>query len=76
MARQFVAVPQLPKNIPNDMAQFLSAMKENIELLTGTRGHADNHAVTRGDIRTEGAESTDAAELRDRLNSLLQDMKG
>lgn len=72
---QFIAIPQLPKNIPGDLAQFLSALKENVELLTGTRGDAESHAVLRGDIRTEAPKGTTNQELSDRLSSLIDDMR-
>lgn len=52
MAR-FVATPEIPTGgIPEIQANILGALKENIELLTATRGEADliSRALVRGDV--------------------------
>lgn len=36
-----------------DLDKMLNAMAENIELLCGLRGDANNHAVVKGDIDTD-----------------------
>jgi hypothetical protein len=48
---QFSAIPSIPQSGLTDW-QFrtLSVMKENIELLTGTRGISGAAAITRGNI--------------------------
>ena len=52
MAR-FVATPQVPTTgVPEIQANLFSALKENTELLTGTRGESDliSRALIRGDV--------------------------
>jgi len=52
MAR-FVATPQVPTTgVPEIQANLFSALKENIELLTATRGESDliSRALIRGDV--------------------------
>ncbi len=52
MASKFVAVPEVPDQLLDWQAVLFSAIKENVELLTGTRGEADlaSSAIVRGDI--------------------------
>jgi len=53
MAR-FVGIPEVPTaGLQDFQAQLFGAMKENIELLIGSRGEigSSSSAVTRGDIR-------------------------
>jgi hypothetical protein len=53
MAVRFVATPEVPlTGIPEIQANILTSLKENIELLTATRGEAgsESRAVARGDI--------------------------
>jgi predicted ATP-dependent serine protease len=53
MAVRFVATPEIPTTgIPELMANILSALKENVELLTATRGepNSESRVVARGDI--------------------------
>lgn len=52
MAR-FSAVPALPQsNVTSNEVMILGALKENVELLTGTRGEPDNasRALIRGQV--------------------------
>ncbi len=54
MPNRFVATPEVPTGggLLDWQAVLFSAMKENIELLTGTRGEGDliSRAIVRGDI--------------------------
>lgn len=53
MGVRYIAVPEIPDSGLTDVqAQILSAIKENVELLTGTRGEGDldSRAVARGDV--------------------------
>lgn len=52
MVRRHVAVPEIPSTELDWEGVLLSVMKENIELLTGTRGESDlaSMAIVRGDI--------------------------
>ena len=58
MAGRFVATPEIPTAVGallDWQAVLFSAIKENIELLTGTRGEADlaSRAIVRGDINVK-----------------------
>ena len=55
MVKRHVATPEVPDTLLDWQAVLFSAMKENIELLTGTRGEADlaSMAIVRGDITVE-----------------------
>lgn len=52
MVRRHVATPEVPNTLLDWQAVLLTALKENVELLTGTRGEADfaSMAIVRGDI--------------------------
>ena len=52
MAKRYVATPEIPNTEIVALATVLSAVKENIELLTGTRGEPDlaSMALARGDL--------------------------
>jgi len=53
---RFVAVPQVPTTgVPEIQANLFSALKENVELLTATRGEADiiSRALFRGDVKVK-----------------------
>lgn len=53
MAGRFVGTPEIPDAALLDwQAVLFSAIKENVDLLTGTRGEADlaSRAVVRGDL--------------------------
>jgi hypothetical protein len=52
MVRRHVATPEIPDTLLDWQAILFSAIKENVELLTGTRGEADfaSMAIVRGDI--------------------------
>jgi len=53
---RFVAIPELPvSGLLDFQALLFGAMKENVELLSGTRGEADlsSRAIVRGDIGVE-----------------------
>ena len=53
MAGRFVATPELPgEGLLLSQAILFGAIKENVELLTGTRGESDlaSRALVRGDI--------------------------
>jgi hypothetical protein len=57
MAR-FSAVPALPQsNISSNEVMILGALKENVELLTGTRGEPDNtsRALIKGQVIVNAA---------------------
>ena len=49
---RFVATPEVIDGIPAWQSSLFSSMKENIELLTGTRNEADlvSRALIRGDV--------------------------
>lgn len=56
MAGRFVAVPDIPQGTLNDwQVQVLTAMRDNMELLTGGRRElgSSSQAVTRGSITTQ-----------------------
>ena len=55
MARRFVALPEVPEGLLDWQSILLSAMKENQELLTGTRGESDgaSRAVVRSDVTVQ-----------------------
>jgi hydroxymethylpyrimidine/phosphomethylpyrimidine kinase len=50
--RRHVALPEIPTENLSNEAILLSSMKENVELLTGTRGESDlaSMAIVRGDM--------------------------
>lgn len=52
MTRRHVATPEVPDTLLDWQSVLFSAMKENIELLTGTRGESDlaSMAIVRGDL--------------------------
>jgi hypothetical protein len=52
MVRRHVATPELPMENLTAEVVLLGALKENIELLTGTRGEGDlaSMAIVRGDM--------------------------
>ena len=52
MPRRHVATPEIPMENLTAEAILLSALKENMELLTGTRGEADlnSMAIVRADL--------------------------
>lgn len=52
MARRFTAVPEVPDELLDWQTVMFSALKENVELLTGTRGESDlaSLAIVRGDV--------------------------
>tara|TARA_R110000803_G_scaffold38467_9_gene83257 strand:- start:2486 stop:2839 length:354 start_codon:yes stop_codon:yes gene_type:complete len=52
MVRRHVATPEVPDQLLDWQAILFSAIKENVELLTGTRGESDlaSMAITRGDV--------------------------
>jgi len=53
---RFVAIPELPvSGLLDFQALLFGAVKENVELLSGTRGEADlsSRAIVRGDIQGE-----------------------
>jgi len=55
MAR-FAAIPAIPtSNVTEWQSQVMNALKENVELLCGTRGEADgkSRAVTTGAVTTQ-----------------------
>ncbi len=54
MARRFIALPEVPaEGLDEWQAALFSAVKEDVELLIGSRGEPDGAsiAVTRGDVR-------------------------
>jgi len=55
MAKRYVATPEVPSTEIVAQSILLSAIKENIELLTGTRGEPDlaSMALARGDLTVE-----------------------
>ena len=55
MTRRHVAIPEVPSNIVDWQSIILSALKEDVELLTGTRGEADlaSMAIVRGDVTVQ-----------------------
>lgn len=54
MAR-FVATPEVGTGLPEWALTMLSALKENVELLTDTRGEADaaSKAIVQGDVTVD-----------------------
>lgn len=55
MAGRFVALPEVPEGTLDWQTTLLSAMKEDVELLVGSRGEADSAstAVVRSDITAQ-----------------------
>jgi hypothetical protein len=55
MVRRHVATPEVPNTLLDWQAVLFSAIKENVELLTGTRGESDlaSMAIVRGDITVQ-----------------------
>jgi hypothetical protein len=55
MVRRHVATPEVPDALLDWQAILFSAIKENIELLIGTRGESDlaSMAIVRGDLTVE-----------------------
>ena len=56
MSGRFVGTPEIPDGALLDwQAVLFSAIKENVELLTGTRGEADlaSRAIVRGDLTVQ-----------------------
>ena len=53
--RRHVATPEVPNTLLDWQAILFSAIKENVELLTGTRGESDlaSMAVVRGDFTVQ-----------------------
>ena len=52
MSGRFSAIPEIPTGLQDWQGVLLNALKENVELLTATRGEADtlSQAVVHGDI--------------------------
>jgi hypothetical protein len=52
MSRRHVATPEVPDTLLDWQGVLFSAIKENVELLTGTRGEGDlsSMAICRGDF--------------------------
>ena len=52
MVKRYVATPEVPSTEIVAQSILLSAFKENVELLTGTRGESDfaSMAIVRGDL--------------------------
>ena len=74
MAR-FVGIPSIPTTDMADWeSQVFHAIKENVELLCGTRGEADeaSKAVTKGNISVSSMEDQDMKVVSGIVN--LQDM--
>ena len=62
MAARFAGIPAIPTtNMADWEAQVFHAIKENVELLCGTRGEADeaSKAVTKGNISVSSMEQQD-----------------
>ena len=66
MAR-FVATPQVPTTgVPEIQANLFSALKENVELLTATRGESDliSKALIRGDVTVKQVGTQDMVSVQ------------
>lgn len=52
MAGRFQAVPQIPSGLADWQGLLFTSIKENVELLTATRGESDlaSRAIVRGDF--------------------------
>lgn len=63
-------------------AAYFERLRENIELLNGTRGDSINHAVVKGDIEVAtspaltGITATDFINLKTTLDALIRALKG
>ena len=57
MPGRFTAIPAVPTGLNDWNTQLSNTMKENVELLCGTRGEADlaSQAIVRSDIAVEQA---------------------
>lgn len=66
MANRFTALPDVPDGVLRDWQSVLfSGMKENLELLTGTRGEQDlaSRAIIRGDITVQQVGEQDMVQV-------------
>lgn len=70
--RKFVATPGIPDQINDWQATLFGAFKENVELLTGTRGEAGlpSQAVLRGDVTVSQVGQQDMTEISARSNGV------
>lgn len=71
MPRRHVAVPEVPTNIVDYQQVVLSALKENVELLTGTRGESDlaSMSIVRGDLTVEQVGQQDMGSINTTSNT-------
>ena len=65
MTRRHVATPEIPSDQLTAESILLSALKENMELLTGTRGESDlaSMAIVRGDLTVNQIGEQDMASI-------------
>ena len=73
MVSRFVAIPELPVSGLLDFQVLLfGAVKENVELLSGTRGEADlsSRAIVRGDIEVKQLGTQNLVQINTSNNTL------
>ena len=56
MQRNFQSIPEIPSGLSTWEAQFLTALKQNVELLCAFRD-AGHTSVLKGEVTTDGVES-------------------
>lgn len=80
--RNFVNIVAIVDSGNPDLNKALNAMKENIELLCGLRGGAEDHAVIKGEITTAyptepaSASLNELMLLRETVRKLMIELKG
>lgn len=82
LRRDFVGIPVVPDTGNADLNRFLSALKENIELLCNLRGQQQNNvAIVKGDITTDYPDQPTAFDfnnlvvLKEVIRKLMVDLK-
>jgi len=69
---KFTALPGIPDQLTDWQATLFGGIKENVELLTGTRGEAGlvSKAIVRGDITVNEVGQQDMTEVSARSNGV------
>jgi hypothetical protein len=71
-SRKFVATPGIPDQLTDWQNSLFHSLKENVELLTGTRGEAGavSTSIIRGDITVSQVGQQDLSEISARSNGV------